>query len=830
MAALHVATLGSGQNWTSQVTGSIVASASAHDFSRRRSPDKAAEDLRRAEQLHKQTQQLQQNEAMQQRLRNIQNMVAAQQKRMQLQQQVEDAQKKIQQVQQQTEAMQKRLQVLRTHTTHGLMATQQRVQAQQQQTQEILKRVQDMRAVHHHRVQPLVASALAAPKLPPAMRHQMVLQQVMSRLRHQHHTGVGHTSPSQLAIVRAGSIGHHHSVLLATMARIRNPYQHGHSLFQRGHHHYQPLQHALYHRMLHKLSHHHHHRRDRETKQPETVAKATVTTTNKGTTSGVSLDGLGNASNAQSTTNLPAAPVASTVVAAVADTTNRPTDWSMQKLGGPQQPKSDDNAASSAKLKNVDQTTKKDDAKKEDSSPDPDAKSQKQGGRNGGSSGRINLLPGSPNSFVPNEVLAFNFSKAGRQLADQRKFTVEEDFTLNALNFTVTRLKAPADQPDPLSAINALVKDTPANSYDYNRVYVPYRTTSEASPSGAPPASRPVPKLAPGGGSAAGTFCPAERCFGPTLIKWQPQLSACARNVKIGVIDTDYDRNHPAFSRSGSQIIGGNDNILPPRTTKASNVHGTAVLSLLVGETGTSTQGLLAGEKIYYQGAFFKDSNGNAMSNTSTMLRALDFMLESKVDVLNLSFAGPKDVQVHEALVKLAKSGTVILAAAGNDGPQADPTYPAAYPEVVAVTAVDRNMAVYPYANRGKHIAVAAPGVDIWTAIPDKREGAQTGTSFAVPFATSVVALNYPSADQRRNGDAMAPRQRALELLQKDIRPIAGGNRSIFGAGLVQAPSHCDPHAAPATVAGWTSKVEVAPPVQGGNPWTGTVHPVSSKK
>ena len=56
--------------------------------------------------------------------------------------------------------------------------------------------------------------------------------------------------------MRAGSIGHHHSVLLAKMARIRNPYQHGHSLLHGGHHRFQPLQHAIYHRMLHKLSHH----------------------------------------------------------------------------------------------------------------------------------------------------------------------------------------------------------------------------------------------------------------------------------------------------------------------------------------------------------------------------------------------------------------------------------------------------------------------------------------------------------------------------------------------------------------------------------------------
>jgi hypothetical protein len=435
-------------------------------------------------------------------------------------------------------------------------------------------------------------------------------------------------------------------------------------------------------------------------------------------------------------------------------------------------------------------------------------------------------------------VLAFNMSPAGLAQANQLKFTVEENFRLSALGLSVTRLRVAADQLDPAGAIQALIKDTPAETYDLNRVYVPYRTTSEPSPSGAgtsapPPGSRPVPaKPAPGSGAQAGIGCPSERCFGPTLIRWQPELSTCARDVKIGVIDTDFDDSHPAFAQSGKRIKGREMNILPPGASKASNTHATAVLSLLVGDAGTSTPGLLAGETVYYQNAFFKDANGNAMSSTSTMLRALEYMAENKVDVLNLSFAGPKDGPVHDALVNLAKGGTVILAAAGNDGPQAQPAFPAAYPEVIAVTAVDRNMAVYAYANRGNHIAVSAPGVDIWTAIPNRREGAQTGTSFAVPFATSVVALNYPAADQRRNGDPLAPKQRALELLQKDIRPIAGGNRSIFGAGLIQAPSQCDPHAAPATVAstGWTGTVEVAPAAAQGGGWTGTVHPVVSKK
>jgi hypothetical protein len=276
--------------------------------------------------------------------------------------------------------------------------------------------------------------------------------------------------------------------------------------------------------------------------------------------------------------------------------------------------------------------------------------------------------------------------------------------------------------------------------------------------------------------------------------------------MRIGVIDTGYDKTHRAFV--GARIVEPDREILPQGAKKASNVHGTGILALLAGNPASGTPGLVPQAEFYVQNAFFADSSGGAISSTMTMLKALDWMKRNKVDVLNLSFAGPRDQLVHDAIVELTTNGTVVLAAAGNDGPDADPNYPAAYPEAIAVTAVDRNLAPYAYANRGKYIAVAAPGVDVWTAMPGNGQGPQTGTSFAVPFATSVVALSYPTADLRHAGDAMAPRMRALEALQKSIKPL-GGNRLAYGVGLVQAPGHCDPRA-PAAVAGtWGSTVTV---------------------
>jgi subtilase family protein len=246
---------------------------------------------------------------------------------------------------------------------------------------------------------------------------------------------------------------------------------------------------------------------------------------------------------------------------------------------------------------------------------------------------------------------------------------------------------------------------------------------------------------------------------------------------------------------------------------KASSQHGTSVLSLLAGKADSGTPGLIPDASYVIANAFSADAGGQPMSDTAQMLQALHWLKSSGVAVVNLSFAGPEDELVHHAVQELAKAGAIVVAAAGNDGPNAPPSYPAAYEEVIAVTAVDRNMAAYRYANRGEHIDIAAPGVDVWTAFPGRREGAQSGTSFAVPYVAAVLAVALPGAEP--GGDALASKRRALAQLQGRIKPLGDHGRDpTFGLGLIQAPVSCS--ASPVAVA-----AVAAPPAS--QPWAGTV-------
>jgi subtilase family protein len=403
-------------------------------------------------------------------------------------------------------------------------------------------------------------------------------------------------------------------------------------------------------------------------------------------------------------------------------------------------------------------------------------------------------------SFRTNEVLAINLSADGLGRVRDGSYQVVERIELPDFGLTLTRLRP----PESMNAINGrdwLHDLLPEAGFTLNRVYAHYR-----------------PGMGPRGSASSATTlqsgkgCPTERCFGSVLINWQPRLAACARDVRVGVVDTGFDQAHPAFAGVRYHY----KEFLPEGSTRAPILHGTGVLSLLAGNPSTGTPGLIPDASYVFANAFFADADEQPISDTAQMLQALHWLKRSGVGVVNLSFAGPDDELLHHAVRELTKAGIVVVAAAGNEGPAAPPSYPAAYQEVIAVTAVDRNLAAYRYANRGEHIDIAAPGVDVWTAIPGRREGPQTGTSFAVPYVTAVVAVALGTSEPPTpHSDPLAAKRHALAQLQSHIKNLGGPGRDpTFGAGLVQAPATCDPAPAAAVVAG-------APPAT--QPWAGTV-------
>lgn len=241
--------------------------------------------------------------------------------------------------------------------------------------------------------------------------------------------------------------------------------------------------------------------------------------------------------------------------------------------------------------------------------------------------------------------------------------------------------------------------------------------------------------------------------------------------LRIGMIDSAVDTTHPALRKSSieSKAFVSNGAELP-------DYHGTAIASIIAA-SDTEYQGLAPRAKLYAAAVFEEDRERGEIASTVSLVRALDWLMSSGVDVVNISLAGPPNRLLEAALNRASEQGLMIVAAAGNGGPVAKPMYPAAYDAVVAVTAVDAEGRVYRLANRGAYLDLAAPGVSVLHAKAGGGYSASSGTSFAVPFAATAAAR------LRR----LDPGADALQLLLQSAQDLgAPGKDEIYGYGLLR--------------------------------------------
>jgi Subtilase family len=136
-----------------------------------------------------------------------------------------------------------------------------------------------------------------------------------------------------------------------------------------------------------------------------------------------------------------------------------------------------------------------------------------------------------------------------------------------------------------------------------------------------------------------------------------------------------------------------------------------------------------------------RDDEG-AFTTSELVVRGLDWVLGLKPSAaaLNLSFGGPRSAQIERALRKVLERMPV-AAAAGNEG-QRGVSWPAAYEGVIAVTALDANRRRWPRANTGEQVAIAAPGVEVWTVDGAGQGRYSSGTSVATLFVTAALAAS----------------------------------------------------------------------------------------
>lgn len=281
----------------------------------------------------------------------------------------------------------------------------------------------------------------------------------------------------------------------------------------------------------------------------------------------------------------------------------------------------------------------------------------------------------------------------------------------------------------------------------------------------------------------------APEADGPALMRevvnWPaPPLLTCAPPERpIGLIDTAINADHAAFRGAKLELV----RLSRDQVQASGQQHGTAVAALLIGGAEGPVPGLLPGARLIAVDAFQRSNGDHDRATTHDLIRAIDLLAIRRVSVINMSLAGPANRLLELVIARAAAQGIVLVAAAGNDGPAAAPLYPAAHPETLAVTAVDRSRQPYRRAARGAHIDLAAPGVEVWVAAAIQGARAKSGTSFAAPFVTAAVALlNATRHDLTPAGIAALLAHSAEDL-------GAPGKDEVFGWGLLRGDGLCAP-------------------------------------
>jgi subtilisin family serine protease len=266
---------------------------------------------------------------------------------------------------------------------------------------------------------------------------------------------------------------------------------------------------------------------------------------------------------------------------------------------------------------------------------------------------------------------------------------------------------------------------------------------------------------------------PATDGYQYVVAKWhlkEVHRVATGNNVLVAMIDSEVDQRHPDLAGAIA------DRLEPIGLEFKPQPHGTGMAGAMASHR--RLVGIAPGARILAVNAFGTDAE-SVYGTTEQILKGIDWAIAKGAKIINMSFAGPRDPLVQLALKRAYDKGIVLVAAAGNAGPQSEPLFPAADPNVIAVTATDVNDALLPQANQGSHIAVAAPGVDILVPAPNAQYQITSGTSVAAAEVSGVVALML-----ERKPDANPEMiRRALQTTAKDLGPR--GRDDQFGWGLV---------------------------------------------
>lgn len=257
------------------------------------------------------------------------------------------------------------------------------------------------------------------------------------------------------------------------------------------------------------------------------------------------------------------------------------------------------------------------------------------------------------------------------------------------------------------------------------------------------------------------------------------------KGVKVAILDTGVEYYHKDLKIDGG--ISFVKEVLEDGTLSKGyddfNGHGTHVAGIIGAKNNNiGTVGVAPDSKLYA----VKVLDGSGDGTIEDIVAGLDWCITHHMDVVNLSIGSPEGSPTYQAILKKAKEkGTIVVAASGNDNlkDNSGVDYPAKYPEVVGVAAVDKYNKHADFSSIGPEVNVAAPGVSILSTYIDGKYEYMSGTSMATPYTTGVVALYKNAYPKAKVEDIL----KMLYANAVDVESKGFDNKT--GRGLVQSPT-----------------------------------------
>jgi subtilisin family serine protease len=308
----------------------------------------------------------------------------------------------------------------------------------------------------------------------------------------------------------------------------------------------------------------------------------------------------------------------------------------------------------------------------------------------------------------------------------------------------------------------------------------------------------------------------ADRFFDNDQLTWGLQATRVSqarvtgRGVRIAVLDTGFDLDHPDFA---GRIVASRS-FIPNEGVEDFNGHGSHCIGTALGNRqlagGSQRYGCAPGAEIF-AGKVLTNAGSGADSG---ILAGINWALTNGCHVISMSLGAPVAAgqtfsQIYETVARRAfrsSPGTLIIAAAGNDSRRPNAilpvSRPANSPSILAVAALDSRLGIARFSNGGMNpdgggVDIAGPGVEVFSSVPDPfpssvqpfgpdrpwpaRYHTISGTSMATPHVAGIAALWL---EARGLG---TPPQSLWQILTGNSRRLTLPSRDV-GAGLVQAP------------------------------------------